>query len=109
MTRPRVVIRLIGAAALAVALVSVASAIARAQTRRDPEWNRLQTEIMQHYQAVLRMDSSDPPGNEKAVVDYLEQVLTREGIPVQRFEAEPNRINLVARLKGNGKDRKSVV
>lgn len=91
--------------AIAVSLASLASISLRAQARRDPDWPRLQQETMQHYQAVLRMDSSDPPGNEKAVVDYLEQVLTREGIPVQRFEAEPNRINLVARLKGTGKKK----
>ena len=76
-----------------------------AQARRDPEWPRLQAETLQHYQAVLRIDSSDPPGNEKGVVDYFEQMLTREGIAVQRFEAEPNRVNLVARLKGNGRKR----
>ena len=35
----------------------------------------------------------------------LRKLVTREGIPVQRFEAAPNRINLVARLKGNGKKR----
>lgn len=91
--------------AAATALASLVVVNLDAQTRRDPDWTRLQQETMQHYQAVLRMDSSDPPGNEKAVVDYLEQVLTREGIPVQRFEAEPNRVNLVARLKGMGKKR----
>jgi len=78
---------------------------ASAQTRREPDWSRLQAETLEHYQAILRMDTSDPPGNEKPVVDYLEQVLTREGIPVQRFEAEPNRVNLVARLKGTGRKR----
>ena len=92
--------------AAATALASLVVVNLDAQTRRDPDWTRLQQETMQHYQAVLRMDSSsDPPGNEKAVVDYLEQVLTREGIPAQRFEAEPNRVNLVARLKGMGKKR----
>ena len=105
MIRHALVLRLVGAVAVAGTIAVAASEVVRAQSRRDPDWPRLQPETMQHYQAVLQMDSSDPPGNEKAVVDYLEQVLTREGIPVQRFEAEPNRINLVARLKGNGKKR----
>lgn len=90
-------------AAMAVAAGSVIAV--GAQTRREPDWPRLQAETLEHYQAILRMDTSDPPGNEKPVVDYLEQVLTREGIPVQRFEAEPNRVNLVARLKGTGRKR----
>ena len=92
---------LLATTAVATGLLMTASA----QTRREPDWPRLQAETLEHYQAILRMDTSDPPGNEKPVVDYLEQVLTREGIPVQRFEAEPNRVNLVARLKGTGRKR----
>jgi acetylornithine deacetylase/succinyl-diaminopimelate desuccinylase-like protein len=87
---------------LAVALGSSAGV---AQGRREPDWARLQDETMQHYQAILRMDTSDPPGNERPAAEYLEQVLKREGIPVQLFEAEPNRVNLVARLNGNGRKR----
>ncbi|HUR35627.1 MAG TPA: M20/M25/M40 family metallo-hydrolase [Vicinamibacterales bacterium] len=97
--------RLLGTAASAGLLAAAASDLVHGQGRRDPDWARLQDETLQHYQAVLRMDTSDPPGNEKPVVDYLEQVLTRDGIAVQRFEAEPNRINLVARLKGNGRKK----
>ena len=47
-----------------------------AQGRRDPDWARLQPETLQHYQAIVRMDTSDPPGNEKGAADYLERVLT---------------------------------
>ena len=60
---------------------------------------------MRHYQAVLRIDSTDPPGNESGVVAYVKEQLEREGIPVQIFQLEPNRPNLVARLKGNGARR----
>ena len=65
----------------------------------------LEDEVMRHYQAVLRVDSTDPPGNETGVVTYLKDVLEREGIPVQIFTLEPNRPNLVARLKGTGGKR----
>ena len=34
------------------------------------------------------MDTTDPPGGEKPVVDYLKQVLEAEGIPVQIFAKE---------------------
>lgn len=60
---------------------------------------------MQHFQALLRFDTSDPPGNERAAVEYLKQVLEKEGIPVQIFALEPHRPNLVARLNGNGSKR----
>ena len=53
------------------------------------------------------MDTTDPPGGEKPVVDYLKQVLEAEGIPVQIFamEGQAHRPNLVARIKGNGTKR----
>jgi acetylornithine deacetylase/succinyl-diaminopimelate desuccinylase-like protein len=57
---------------------------------------------MRHYQALLRIDTSDPPGNEAPAVEYLKSVLEREGIPVKIFASDPKRPNLVARLKGNG-------
>jgi acetylornithine deacetylase/succinyl-diaminopimelate desuccinylase-like protein len=57
---------------------------------------------MRHYQAVLRIDSTDPPGNESGVVAYVKEQLEKEGIATQTFQLEPNRPNLVARLKGTG-------
>jgi len=65
----------------------------------------LENETMQHFQALLRFDTSDPPGNEKPAADYLKQVLEKEGIPVKVFALEPHRPNVVARLKGNGKKK----
>ena len=65
----------------------------------------LEDETLRHFQAVLRLDTSNPPGNEHLVVDYLKQVLDNEGIPSQIFALDPNRPNLVARLKGNGSKR----
>jgi acetylornithine deacetylase/succinyl-diaminopimelate desuccinylase-like protein len=62
-------------------------------------------ETMRHFQALLRFDTSDPPGNEKSAADYLEQVLAAEGIPVEIVFNEANRPNLIARLKGSGAKR----
>lgn len=60
---------------------------------------------MQHFQTLLRFDTSDPPGGEAPAVDYLKQQLERAGIPTKTFALEPHRPNLVARLKGSGKKR----
>ena len=60
---------------------------------------------MRHFQAILRLDTSNPPGNEKLVVDYLKSVLEQEGIETKVFALDPQRPNLVARLRGNGKKR----
>ena len=71
----------------------------------SPDWPRVEEETLRHFQALVRFDTSDPPGNEKPAADYLQQVLEKEGIAVQTFALEPNRPNAVARLKGNGSKR----
>jgi acetylornithine deacetylase/succinyl-diaminopimelate desuccinylase-like protein len=86
-----------------VLLILVACAPAFAQATRQPDWRSIEVETLQHFQALLRLDTSNPPGNEKLATDYLKGALEKEGIPVQVFAREPNRPNLVARLKGNGR------
>lgn len=80
-------------------------AVPTAFAQTPPDWAKLEEETMRHFQAILRLDTSNPPGNEKLVVDYLKSVLDKEGIETKLFANDPNRPNLVARLKGNGKKR----
>ena len=60
---------------------------------------------MRHFQALVRIDSTDPPGNETKVVEYVKKVLDAEGIAVTLAAKDPARANLIARLKGNGSKR----
>ena len=82
-----------------------AAATLTAQGASSPDWAKLEEETMRHFQALLRFDTADPPGGEKPAADYLEQVLEKEGIPVEVFALEPHRPNVVARLKGGGSKR----
>src|SRR3984893_12102278 len=75
---------------------------ARAQT---PDWSKVNGEAMRHFQALVQIDSTDPPGNETRVVEYVRKVLEAEGIPVTVVAKEPARANLIARLKGDGSKR----
>ena len=92
------------------ALVCVATgvagfvALARAQNA-EPDWRAVEEDTLRHYQALLRLDTSSPPGNESIAAQYLKEVLDREGIPAQIFAADPQRANVVARLKGSGRKR----
>jgi acetylornithine deacetylase/succinyl-diaminopimelate desuccinylase-like protein len=90
-------------------LVMMASGVALAQTPAAPDWTALEDEMMRHYQAVLRLDTSNPPGNEHLAVDYLKQVLEKEGILAEIVALDANRPNLVARLKGSGAKRPLLV
>src|SRR5690242_14980557 len=76
-----------------------------ATAQSGPDWPGLEAETLQHFQALLRLDTSNPPGHEKLATDYLKAVLEKEGIEVQIFALEPDRPNLVARLKGSGRRR----
>ncbi len=90
---------------LSVALVSLALANTLAQAPAQPDWKALEPEMMQQFQAVLRLDTRSPPGNEHLVAEYLKGVFDKAGIPAQIFALDANRSNVVARLKGNGKKR----
>jgi len=86
-------------------LLLAATATGLAQTPAGIDWPRVEAETLAHFQAVLRFDTSDPPGNERPAAEYLKKVLESEGIATKVFEFEPNRLNVVARLKGNGSKR----
>src|SRR5262249_46469644 len=73
-----------------------------AQDRYPVDWEKLEPEILDHFTTLLKIDTTNPPGDETKAAQVVEAVLKREGIPVQLFAVEPRRANLVARLKGNG-------
>jgi acetylornithine deacetylase/succinyl-diaminopimelate desuccinylase-like protein len=54
---------------------------------------------------LVRLDTTNPPGNETRVAQYLKQVADSHNIPSDLVGGEPGRLNFVARLKGNGKGR----
>src|SRR5918996_5812564 len=86
-------------------LVGLLSALGLTQPAAAPDWQKIQDETLRHFQALVRFDTSDPPGNEKPAADYLKQVLEAEGIPVEVVALEPNRPNVIARLAGSGAKR----
>src|SRR5579862_1475911 len=76
--------------------------VAGAQT---PDWSKINDEAMRHFQALVQIDSTDPPGNETRVAEYVKKTLDAEGIPVMLVSKDPARADIIARLKGNGSKR----
>ncbi len=70
-----------------------------------PDWSKINDEAMRHFQALVQIDSSDPPGNETRVAEYVKKTLEAEGIPVMMVAKDPARADIIARLKGNGTKR----
>jgi len=54
---------------------------------------------------LIKINTSNPPGNETQAAQYIKGLLTAEGISSEIFESAGGRGNLVARLKGTGKAR----
>src|SRR5580698_2665942 len=59
----------------------------------------------QYLLDLVRLDTSNPPGNETRVAEYLKEVADTQGITSELAGAEPRRMNFIARLKGTGKAR----
>jgi acetylornithine deacetylase/succinyl-diaminopimelate desuccinylase-like protein len=69
------------------------------------DWDQINQETLNHFQTMVRMDTSDPPGGEIELAEYLVQVLEEAGIEVSLHALEQDRPNVVARLRGNGSKR----
>ena len=87
---------------LSLTLLAWAGGAARGSERYAVDWAKIHSEALEHYAHLLQIDSTNPPGNESRVADYLKAVLDREGIEARLFALEPARANLVARIRGNG-------
>jgi acetylornithine deacetylase/succinyl-diaminopimelate desuccinylase-like protein len=59
-------------------------------------------EATELLQKLIRFDTVNPPGNERAAQEYLRDHLTEAGFECELLGAEPERPNLVARLRADG-------
>jgi acetylornithine deacetylase/succinyl-diaminopimelate desuccinylase-like protein len=74
-------------AAVAAAAICVTAALAQAPDST--------TALLQQY---VRIDTSNPPGDTRKAADFLAALFEREGIPVTRYESEPGKAIVFARL-----------
>lgn len=76
-----------------------------ALTQTSPDWPKNFAEALKNLQELVKIDTSNPPGNETKVAQYVKAILDKEGIPAELVASESGRANVIARLKGNGKKR----
>ncbi|MEQ1875259.1 MAG: M20/M25/M40 family metallo-hydrolase [Bdellovibrionia bacterium] len=62
-------------------------------------------ESVTHFKNLLKINTSNPPGNEMGAIVYLKQILEREGLKVTIQETAKERGNLVVRIQGSGEKR----
>ncbi len=84
-------------------LLSAAALPPRAAAQVD--WMKYDTRAVELLQEYLRIDTSNPPGNERGAAEFFCTLFSREGIECQVFEIAPGRANVYARLRGDGSKR----
>jgi acetylornithine deacetylase/succinyl-diaminopimelate desuccinylase-like protein len=63
--------------------------------------SQIESEAVGWLQGLIRINTTNPPGNELAAAKYLAGILDREGIHSETFESTPGRGFLVARLSSS--------
>ncbi|WP_322818834.1 M20/M25/M40 family metallo-hydrolase [Tepidiforma sp.] len=69
------------------------------------DWQAFADEAIDLLCRFIRIDTSNPPGNERLACDFLGAILQREGIPFQLYDAGNDRVSLRAVLPGDGSKR----
>ena len=95
---------------VALATFAAPAVAARAQQPTGPlDWNKLRDETVQVLADYLRVNTTNPPGNELQTALFLKRIPEREGIDAQILDTADlrpaGRANLYARLRGNGSKR----
>ena len=68
-------------------------------------WGDVTAEITSVLRDYLRINTSNPPGNEQAAAEFLAPILESEGYECEYVEAGPGRVSMRTRLVGTGEER----
>jgi acetylornithine deacetylase/succinyl-diaminopimelate desuccinylase-like protein len=63
------------------------------------DWATVREEVTAHLRALIRFDTTNPPGNETPAARYLVSVARHEGLEGEVIESAPGRGNAVVRLR----------
>jgi acetylornithine deacetylase/succinyl-diaminopimelate desuccinylase-like protein len=69
------------------------------------DWDNLGNDALSHLQNYLRIDTTNPPGNEAPAAEFLGGILEAEGIDFKLYESDTGRTSLLARLEGDGEGK----
>jgi acetylornithine deacetylase/succinyl-diaminopimelate desuccinylase-like protein len=92
---------------LAFLFLAGTASISRAQNKLDEslksiDWTAYQDETVNLLQEYLRIDTSNPPGNELKAAEFFHNLFDKAGIENTVYEYLPGRANIYAILKGDG-------
>jgi acetylornithine deacetylase/succinyl-diaminopimelate desuccinylase-like protein len=70
----------------------------------EKKWKNVKEEATQLLREYIRVNTTNPPGNEIEGAKFLKQILEKEGFDCNIFESEKNRGNIITRFKGTGEN-----
>lgn len=86
--------------------IAVATAgLALRASAASPDFAAAHAEAVETLKQFVRVDTTNPPGNESRGAEFLKAILEKNGIPAEIVGREPARGNVIARLKGSGKKK----
>jgi acetylornithine deacetylase/succinyl-diaminopimelate desuccinylase-like protein len=86
-------------------LLRFAFALCLAVSASAQDARTLRDRAQEYLAGLLKLDSSNPPGNETRVAAYLKAIADANGIECELLGGDPARLNFVARLRGSGRSR----
>jgi acetylornithine deacetylase/succinyl-diaminopimelate desuccinylase-like protein len=64
--------------------------------------NEIETEITRFLSDLIRLNTTNPPGNETKAATFIAKYLAKDGVESEIIESAPGRGSIIARLKGSG-------
>ena len=71
----------------------------------EVDWAAVEQEVGDLLSRYIRIDTTNPPGNETAAALFWKEVLAKDGLEAQVLESQPGRGVVYARLKGSGEKK----
>jgi acetylornithine deacetylase/succinyl-diaminopimelate desuccinylase-like protein len=72
-------------------------------------WEKFEQETIENLRALISLDTTNPPGNEKIAAAYLAEILTHAGLDPVIVEGAPARSNLIARVGGRDRGKQPLM
>ena len=99
------ILRVLGHFALVSLFAFAVAPVTRAAAANPDAMAKEALSLLADY---IRIDTTNPPGNEIRAAEFFKAIFDREGIESQIFESAPGRASIYARLKGDG-SKKAIV
>lgn len=97
------------AAAVALAALLLTAGSGRADEAKGFDWEALTREATELLSNYIKINTSNPPGNELAAAKMLKEKFLHDGIAAAVFEPAPGRGVVAGRLRGAGKNHKALI